>query len=159
MERKIFFRDLRDANRGKLKALSAIDSAEKTLDLAGVIDPLAPKVIDDTSRIYVHSGFTYCSKSNLIRRNGTDTYLTEKENNLLKLLINSPDRIIPNREIKRNVWGLPDGDNCKDDSVRVLVCKLRAKLGQTSSRGESEIIHGVSRVGYGLVGQVRSQDS
>jgi DNA-binding response OmpR family regulator len=155
------FNMARRANRGNQVQLSAITRAEKEIHDARVIDPpLTREAIKDKEKlIYVHSRFTYYPRRNLIIRNGTDIYLAEKENILLKLFVDSPDKIITNEEIKRNVWRQSDGDSCTDGSVRVLVCKLRVKLGQASMRGESEIIHGVYRVGYGLVGQVGSQDS
>ncbi len=69
-------------------------------------------------------------KNNLLQLNDKAYRLTEKEKELLKILIENKDRILKREEILLNIWG--DDDYFKGRSLDVFISKIRKYLEASS---------------------------
>ncbi|MCL6731539.1 response regulator [Streptomyces neyagawaensis] len=65
-------------------------------------------------------------------RDGHDVLLTATEWHLLEILITSPGRLVPQKDLLRQVWGPPHGDPAP--YLRVYMAQLRRKLEADPSR-------------------------
>jgi DNA-binding response OmpR family regulator len=95
---------------------------------------------------YVHPKFTYFPERASILVGGEEIPLTARQNVLLKLFTESPNRIIGFEEIDNSV-----GRKYPNFHTRVTVSRLRKKLGSPALPRENSIIKAVSMVGYQLV--------
>ena len=71
--------------------------------------------------------------------NGEDMMLSQKEYSILQLFVQYPDKILSSEYLYEKVWG--QEMNEKDNSIKVVISKLRTKLADssytvTASRGE-----------------------
>lgn len=64
----------------------------------------------------------------LVFQDGRSEELSERENDLLRYLLDSNGRIISREEILRNLWGL-DPDRTETRTIDMHIMHLRAKLG------------------------------
>lgn len=69
-------------------------------------------------------------KTNQLNIKDENYRLTEKEKDLLKILIDNKDRIVKREEILLNIWG--DDDYFKGRSLDVFISKIRKYLENTS---------------------------
>ena len=67
-----------------------------------------------------------------VRLNDEMIHLTPKEFDLLRLLLQSAERVVPHKELLRGIWG-PAGES-QPEYLRVLVGQLRRKLDHNGRR-------------------------
>ena len=79
-----------------------------------------------------------------VTRNGVSVRLTPKEFDLLKILVDHPNRAIPNRKLLQTVWGLDYGDEV--ECLRVVINQLRKKIEAVPSQPKYLLTE--PRVGY-----------
>jgi two-component system alkaline phosphatase synthesis response regulator PhoP len=84
----------------------------------------------------------------LVTRDGKPVYLTGREFQLLRYLIERAGSTVPRDELLRSVWGY--GTNTFTRTVDTHICSLRQKLEENPKR--PELILSVSGIGYKFVG-------
>ena len=107
-------------------------------------------------RVPIHSGhgtFRFGSihvdiRQNEVTRNGTPVYLTAREFQLLRYLVERTGKTVPRNELLRSVWGY--GSDTLTRTVDTHVASLRQKLEENPK--QPEFILTVSGVGYKFVG-------
>src|ERR1700694_5331683 len=62
----------------------------------------------------------------LVFRNGIEVHLTPTEYDLLRLLVNNPDRVLTQKYMLRTVWG--PGYEAEAQTLRVHIGQLRRKI-------------------------------
>jgi two-component system KDP operon response regulator KdpE len=67
-----------------------------------------------------------------VTRNGTSVRLTPKELDLLRMLVDHPNRPIPHRRLLQTVWGPDYGDEV--EYLRVVINQLRKKIEAVPSK-------------------------
>lgn len=77
----------------------------------------------------------------IVNKNGIEIKLTEKEFEILKLLINPPGKVYSRTDLFRGIW--PSETNIKERTVDVHILNLRKKLGKN-------VIKTIKGVGYRL---------
>lgn len=81
--------------------------------------------------------------SRIVKRNGTDINLTNKEYELLTILIDNKDKVVTREELLEKIWGY--GYEPETNVTDVYIRYLRAKL---NSENKEEYIQTVRSVGY-----------
>jgi len=76
----------------------------------------------------------------MVRVGGKDTQLTQRENELLKYLIEHSNRLIKREDILKSIWG--DDDYFLGRSLDVFVSRLR-KILKPEPALKIENVHGV----------------
>lgn len=76
-----------------------------------------------------------------IKVKGEIVYLTPKEFKLFELCMRNAGRVLTNKEILKNVWGVAYGDGAQVQYVRVCIASIRSKLG-------AKVLKSVAREGY-----------
>ncbi len=101
---------------------------------------------EDTAPALLTSGdFTLDSEAHSVRVQGELIHLTPKEFDLLRVLLQNADRVVPHKQLLRAIWG-PAGDG-QPEYLRVLVGQLRKKLETPDGK---RYIHSEPWVGYRL---------
>ena len=77
------------------------------------------------------------------QRNGTDINLTNKEYELLTILIDNKDKVVTREELLEKIWGY--GYEPETNVIDVYIRYLRAKL---NNEDKEEYIQTVRSVGY-----------
>ena len=86
---------------------------------------------------------TINKSSRIVKRNGTDINLTNKEYELLTILIDNKDKVVTREELLEKIWGY--GYEPETNVIDVYIRYLRAKL---NSENKEEYIQTVRSVGY-----------
>lgn len=81
----------------------------------------------------------------VLRCDGAEQELTQKEIDLLRLLSEEPGRIVSRRVLLREVWGMQNAEQVETRTVDVHVGKLRKKLGR-----HGDLLETVRGQGYRL---------
>ena len=81
--------------------------------------------------------------SRIVKRNGTDINLTNKEYELLTILIDNKDKVVTREELLEKIWGY--GYEPETNVIDVYIRYLRAKL---NNEDKEEYIQTVRSVGY-----------
>lgn len=100
-------------------------------------------------RLYEFGPFRLDSAEDLLLRNGQRVYLTPKDLELLRLLVENHGRIMKKEELMRRVW--PDAF-VEEGNLNRHVSTIRKALGER--RGENRYIETVQRRGYRFVAHV-----
>ena len=81
--------------------------------------------------------------SRIVKRNGTEINLTNKEYELLTILIDNKDKVVTREELLEKIWGY--GYEPETNVIDVYIRYLRAKL---NNEDKEEYIQTVRSVGY-----------
>jgi two-component system response regulator RegX3 len=81
----------------------------------------------------------------VLRGDGAEQELTQKEIDMLRLLSEEPGRIVSRRVLLREVWGMQNAEQVETRTVDVHVGKLRKKLGR-----HGDLLETVRGQGYRL---------
>lgn len=81
--------------------------------------------------------------SRIVKRNGTEINLTNKEYELLTMLIDNKDKVVTREELLEKIWGY--GYEPETNVIDVYIRYLRAKL---NNEDKEEYIQTVRSVGY-----------
>ncbi len=87
--------------------------------------------------------------SRQVTRNGEDVHLTQKEYEILRMLLVHRGKVLTHRQILREVWG-PNNEN-DTHYLRVHLTHLRQKLGDTDPG--NRLIRAESGLGYKIMGE------
>lgn len=88
-------------------------------------------------------------KTREVQLSGEPVELTYKEFELLKMLVQNADRVLPREELLQSVWGYDYIGETR--TLDMHIGTLRGKLGDTAS--DSQFIRTVRGVGYRFIGQ------
>jgi two-component system KDP operon response regulator KdpE len=77
-------------------------------------------------------GFIVDLADRRVTREGADVHLTPKEWGLIEVLVRQPGRLVPQRQILKEVWG-PEYET-ETEYLRVLMARVRRKLEADPSR-------------------------
>jgi two-component system KDP operon response regulator KdpE len=114
--------------------------------LARVRANLRKRPHDEQPQVPLTVGDLYIdTASRVVRVRGTEIHLTPKEFDLLLLLANKPNRVLPHKSLLRSIWG-PAGED-QPEYLRVLVAQVRKKLDPADSQ---RYIESEPWVGYRL---------
>ena len=81
--------------------------------------------------------------SRIVKRNGTDINLTNKEYELLTILIDNKDKVVTREELLEKIWGY--GYEPETNVIDVYIRYLRSKL---NNENKEQYIQTVRSVGY-----------
>jgi two-component system KDP operon response regulator KdpE len=87
---------------------------------------------DEEHHTFSHDGLEINFDERRVTRNGMTVRLTPKEFDLLKMLVDHPNRAIPHRKLLQTVWGPDYGDEV--EYLRVVVNQLRKKIEAVPSK-------------------------
>ena len=107
---------------GIQELLARIRAAIRRMPASGDADPHA----------FVDDGLEINFDARRVIRNGVAVRLTPKEFDLLKMLVDHPNRAIPHRKLLQTVWGPDYGDEV--EYLRVVVNQLRKKIEAVPAR-------------------------
>jgi len=114
--------------------------------LARVRANLRKRPQDEQPQAQITVGDLYIdTATRTVRVRGTEIHLTPKEFDLLLLLANKPNRVLPHKSLLRSIWG-PAGEE-QPEYLRVLVAQVRKKLDPADSQ---RYIESEPWVGYRL---------
>jgi len=108
-------------------------------ELLAYLCTLARK-IDSGQKIKLIDGFVFDKATNKLLRNGNIVKLTTRELTLITFLVESPNHMISNSEIKQLIG---KGKEATDENVRVFIRRLREKT-------DKGIVQNLPKQGYAL---------
>jgi two-component system KDP operon response regulator KdpE len=82
--------------------------------------------------VFTDNGLEINFDARRVTRNGVSVRLTPKEFDLLKMLVEHPNRAIPHRKLLQTVWGPDYGDEV--EYLRVVINQLRKKIEPVPSK-------------------------
>ena len=91
--------------------------------------------------IFKFKGITIDTKSRIVKRNNEEINLTNKEYELLMILIENKDEVVTRDELLERIWGYDTETNVTDVYIR----HLRSKL---NNENKEEYIQTVRSIGY-----------
>jgi two-component system KDP operon response regulator KdpE len=107
---------------GIQELLARIRAAIRRMPASGDADP----------HVFVDGELEIDFDARRVTRSGTTVRLTPKEFDLLKFLVDHPNRPIPHRKLLQTVWGPDYGDEV--EYLRVVVNQLRKKIEAVPSK-------------------------
>jgi len=125
---------VRNTERDKVEALDAgaDDYVTKPFGIQELLARIRaairrmPASGDAEPHTFVDDGLEINFDARRVIRNGVAVRLTPKEFDLLKMLVDHPNRAIPHRKLLQTVWGPDYGDEV--EYLRVVVNQLRKKI-------------------------------
>jgi len=90
--------------------------------ISGIVDEIGDK------KIKLHDGFVFDKNRSSLYKDTKYVQLTKKETILIKLILNSEDRIIDYNSVKSAIW---EDEEVSDDRLRTFVKRLREKTSKT----------------------------
>ncbi|MDP9053348.1 MAG: response regulator transcription factor [Acidobacteriota bacterium] len=131
---------VRNTERDKVEALDAgaDDYVTKPFGIQELLARIRaamrrmPASTDAAPHTFIDAGLEIDFDARRVIRNGVTIRLTPKEFDLLKMLVDHPNRAIPHRKLLQTVWGPDYGDEV--EYLRVVVNQLRKKIEAAPSR-------------------------
>ena len=125
---------VRNTERDKVEALDAgaDDYVTKPFGIQELLARIRaairrmPASGDAEPHTFIDDGLEINFDARRVIRNGVAVRLTPKEFDLLKMLVDHPNRAIPHRKLLQTVWGPDYGDEV--EYLRVVVNQLRKKI-------------------------------
>ena len=131
---------VRNTERDKVEALDAgaDDYVTKPFGIQELLARIRaairrmPASGDAEQHTFVNDGLEINFNERRVTRDGHSVRLTPKEFDLLKMLVDHPNRAIPHRKLLQTVWGPDYGDEV--EYLRVVVNQLRKKIEAVPSK-------------------------
>ena len=125
---------VRNTERDKVQALDAgaDDYVTKPFGIQELLARIraamrrVPSSGEADSHVFVNGDLQIDFDSRRVTRGGASVRLTPKEFDLLKFLVDHPNRPIPHRKLLQTVWGPDYGDEV--EYLRVVINQLRKKI-------------------------------
>lgn len=103
----------------------------------------------EPERIYSHPAFKYYPDRSVLRINGQNVTLTGLENRLLNIFSLHPNRVMSHEQLIEAGW--KNDEDKHTAGLRLLIFRLRRKLGPVQADGSDQFIRTVTNVGYKLL--------
>lgn len=139
-------------SRVKLINVGASDFIEKSMHPHEIVESLKIILEDrnkrkDKQKIFEFNKIEIDFKARTVRKNDTVLDLTLKEIDILKMLIENPNRAFSKKQLYLVVWG-EEYTELADNTINVHIKRLRNKIEETPKK--PEIIETVYAFGYRL---------
>ena len=130
-----------DFVKGELGADDYISKPFAIEELLARIEVVFRRESNPKDSIFKFKDITIDTKSRIVKRNNEEINLTNKEYELLMILIENKDEVVTRDELLERIWGYDTETNVTD----VYIIHLRSKL---NNENKEEYIQTVRSIGY-----------